>query len=153
MEKLALSLGPALIAGFAIQRLLELVDALFSIGSSGHRIDLALKRVVLGLLSIAAGLAMVFGTSIRVLEPLGAVNSDYERWLDVFATTLVISGGTEGANSLMKLLGYVKESQKGEAAARMAEAPPSGIAAVDPGASEVAAVSQRKEGQHQEQGN
>jgi hypothetical protein len=38
--------------------------------------------------------------------------------LDFLVTALIISAGTEGFNSLLKLLGYAKETKKGDAANR-----------------------------------
>jgi hypothetical protein len=55
-----------------------------------------------------------------VLRPL---SPDVPPWVDVVATGLFISGGTEGFNSLMKFLGYKKEEKKAEAQAMREKAP------------------------------
>ena len=43
-------------------------------------------------------------------------------WVDAVATGFIISAGTEGANSILKFLGYAKDSQKGVAAQKLSAA-------------------------------
>jgi hypothetical protein len=110
MDKLITGLGPAFAAGLAIQQLLELLDPLLS-----RVIPPAYKKVVLGVLSLAAGLALAVGASLRVLEPLGVPNAGV--W-DGLVTGFIISGGTQGINSILKFLGYAKEGKKADALTR-----------------------------------
>lgn len=111
MEKLVMALGPAFAAGFAVQRLLELLDPVFDAVESIK----SAKKVVLGLVSLAFGVVLVFSFGLSVLQPLGINGS---RILDGIVTALVVSAGTEGFNSILKFLGYAKENKKAEAAVR-----------------------------------
>lgn len=116
---LAQALAPAFAAGFALQRLFEITDPLFaSLSGNG-------KKTVLNILALAVGLLLSGAGALRVLEPLGIANKVA---VDVLVTGLVISGGTEGFNSIMKFLGYKKEEKKetAKAAASTSEAPPAG---------------------------
>jgi hypothetical protein len=112
MDTLVVGLGPAFIAGFAIQQLLERIDPLFK--------NVKNKGLWLGTISLALGLGLAFGANLKVLEPLGA-NVTYEFW-DTLTTGLVISGGSEGINSVMKFLGY-KKSEAREDAIKAASKP------------------------------
>ncbi|MBM3125770.1 MAG: hypothetical protein FJZ87_11980 [Chloroflexi bacterium] len=109
MDDLVKALGPAFAAGFAIQRLLEILDPLLD------KVNFIkdYKKVTIGIVSLLAGLALAFGVGLRVLQPLGVANADL---LDAIVTALVVSAGTEGFNSIMKFLGYTKEDKKAEAA-------------------------------------
>lgn len=76
---------------------------------------------------------MALGAGVRVLKPLGGGTAGIAGWVDVIATALVISAGTEGVNSVLKFLGYAKESEKAEAATKVAAAPATAIQAMDSG--------------------
>jgi hypothetical protein len=115
MEQLVVALGPAFAAGFAIQRLLEILDPVFEM----QRVKES-KKMILGLVSLAVGLLLAFGIELRVLQPLGVVSSDY---LDALVTGLIISAGSEGFNSILKFLGYAKEGKKADAAEKKEEVP------------------------------
>ena len=112
METLVTSLGPAFAAGLAIQQLIELLDAI----KLQNVIAENWKKVIFGLLSLGLGLGLAFGAGLHVLEPLGA--SVVWPW-DEITTGLIISGGTQGINSILKFLGYAKEGKKAEAAAKI----------------------------------
>ena len=113
------ALAPAFAAGFALQRFFEIIDPLF--GS----LSASIKKMVLNLLALAVGLFLAGVGALRVLEPLGIEN---KAGVDFLVTGLLISGGVEGFNSIMKFLGYKKEEKKEEAkaAAATAAAPPAG---------------------------
>lgn len=114
MDKLIIALGPAFAAGFAVQRLLEILDPIF------EKVK-ALKdnkKIAVSIISLAFALALAFGIGLRVLQPLGVANADF---LDGLVTALIISAGTEGFNSIMKFLGYSKEEKKAEAATKKEE--------------------------------
>jgi carbon starvation protein CstA len=114
LDKLVLALAPGFAAGFAVQRLLEIVDAVLAfVFAAAWANRPNLKTFVLMILSIVAGFALAIGTGVRVLQPLGATGVD--AW-DVVVTALVVSAGTEGANSILKYLGYKKDEQKKETA-------------------------------------
>ncbi len=112
MENLIFSLGPAFAAGLAVQQFLELTDRFVEqflklIGAPlGLEID---KKMVLGLVSLFLGLVITIGAGLRVLAPLGVQGGDFA---DVIVTALIISAGTDGFNSILKFLGYVKEDRK-----------------------------------------
>ena len=113
MDSLILALGPAFAAGFAIQRLLELLDPLLD----QVRWIKEHKKIALGIISLVAGLILAAGIGLRVLQPLGVANDNIILViLDVIVTALIISAGTDGINPIVKFLGYSKEDRKAEAA-------------------------------------
>jgi hypothetical protein len=112
MDKLVMALGPAFAAGFALQRLLEILDPWLD----KIKIVKENKKIVLGLISLIIGLILAFGIGLRVLRPLGVTTADF---LDAVTTALIVSAGTEGFNSILKFLGYIKEDRKAAAAMRM----------------------------------
>jgi len=112
METLVTALGPVFAAGLAIQQLLELLDSILL----KKLIPEDYKKAILGALSLVAGLALAFGAGLRVLELLGVPSPWY--W-DELTTGLIISGGTQGINSILKFLGYAKEGKKADAAAKL----------------------------------
>ena len=108
MDKLVMALGPAFAAGFAVQQLMELLDPIvIKLIGTGD------KKLVLGIVSLIAGLVLAFGAGLRVLQHLGINEADF---LDGVVTALIVSAGTEGFNSIIKFLGYAKENKKGIAA-------------------------------------
>lgn len=111
MDKLVMALGPAFAAGFAVQRLLELLDPVVNAIAFVKNN----KKIVLGLVSLGFGAVLAFSVGLRVLRPLGASSPDL---LDAIVTTLIVSAGTEGFNSITKFLGYAKEDKKAAAASR-----------------------------------
>jgi hypothetical protein len=112
MSELVTALGPAFAAGFAVQRLLEILDS-WIVGSTDKPYLTTYKKAILATISLAAGFYFSFGAGLRVLKPLGITNNDA---IDGIVTALVVSAGTEGFNSIMKFLGYAKENKKAEAA-------------------------------------
>jgi hypothetical protein len=116
MDELVRAFAPAFAAGFALQRLAELLDPILD-PILGRRP--ALKKAVLSLAALILGIILAAAASVRVMRPL---NAEVPSWLDIIATGLFISGGTEGFNSLMKFLGYKKEEKKREAAAMRSKA-------------------------------
>jgi hypothetical protein len=113
METLVKALGPAIVAAFAVQQLLELLDPgvvrLFRLEGNDEK-DKKKKRLVLGIVSLIVGLVLAFGVDeMRVLQNLGVADVDF---LDAIVTAVIISGGTEGSNSVLKILEYLKGSLK-----------------------------------------
>ena len=102
MDKLVEGLGPAFAAGFAVQQLLEILDPVVE----KIKVD---KKLLLGLISLVIGFGLAFGARLSVLQAFGVSNAGF--W-DIIVTGLIISGGTEGFNSIMKFLGYSKGSAK-----------------------------------------
>src|SRR5260370_3065509 len=108
------ALAPAFAAGFAVQRLLEILDPLAETVAGPEK-----KKIVLGISSLIAGLGFAGGVGLRVLVHLGAYTFgsrfDGHEFIDLFVTGLVISAGTEGFNSILKFMNYKKEASKATA--------------------------------------
>ena len=111
MDKLVMALGPAFAAGLAIQQLLELLDPVFGEKLGDN------KKIVLNMVALGIGLLLAFAGGLQVLEPLGIHHST----VDSIVTGLIISGGTQGINSLLKFMGYAKEAKKSDAVAKTTE--------------------------------
>jgi hypothetical protein len=120
MDQLVVALGPAFAAGFAIQRLLEILDPILD------RVKLIreYKKIALAIVSLIVGAILALGVGLRVLLPLGIADA-YS--LDIFVTALIISAGSEGFNSIMKFLGYAKEGKKADAAEKKEVVPPAAL--------------------------
>lgn len=128
MSEILAAFGPAFAAGFAVQRLLEIVDSWLIHFGEGS-IFVRAKPTILATLSLVTGLLLTTVAPLRVLEPLGATNAV---WADMLVTALVISAGTEGFNSIVKFLEYAKDNKKGQAALSKATADGT-LVTVDPG--------------------
>jgi hypothetical protein len=102
MDKIVEGLGPAFAAGFAVQQLLEILDPILD------KVKVN-KKLFLGLISLIVGFALASGARLHVLQAFGVVNAGF--W-DIVVTGLIISGGTEGFNSIMKYMGYSKDNAK-----------------------------------------
>ena len=111
MDKLITALAPVFAAGLGIQQLGEILDPILD------KVGPNYKRVVLALVSLSLGLVVAFGARLHVLALLGAPDDNI---LNPLVTGLIISGGTEGINSILKFLKYKKEDTKNDAAARRA---------------------------------
>ena len=130
MDELVKGLAPAFAAGLGVQRLLEVIDAIFNgFPKLGDR-----KKLVMACASIvlAAGISWFGGIRILIHLPvgspaaasapqLGEPQKHVPDYIDLIVTILFISGGTEGFNSLLKLLNYKKEESKGSAANALAD--------------------------------
>jgi len=102
MDKLVESLGPAFAAGLAVQQLLEILGPVLV------RIKIN-RKIFLSLVSLGLGFVLAAGAGLHVLQAFGVANAGI--W-DVVVTGLIISGGTEGFNSIMKFMGYAKTRVK-----------------------------------------
>ena len=109
MDSLVLALGPAFASGFAVQRLLEILDPILD----NNTFFKNNKKMILAIVSLIVGLALALGAGLRVLRPLGITSADL---VDIVVTALIVSAGTEGFNSIMKFLGYAKEGKKADVA-------------------------------------
>jgi len=98
-------------AGFVIQRFIEVFDPLFP-DSVKHP---TAKRVATGIASlILAFLIVVSNDAFLLFARLGVANISHVE--DVALTTVFVSAGTEGFNTLLKFAGYKKEVAKAEVA-------------------------------------
>ena len=124
MDKLITALAPVFAAGLGIQQLGEILSPLVD------KISPDYKKIILGLVSLTLGLVLAFQFDLHVLNLLRVVDlkvlADKHPSLDAIVTGLIISGGTEGVNSILKFLKYKKEDVKNEAATRT---PPNAAAA------------------------
>jgi hypothetical protein len=103
MNQLIEALAPVLVASFAIQQLLELLDPILDAVIKPH------KKWILSVVAFVVGLALTLILDLRILAPLGITRFP---WVDVILTTLFMTGGTKGINDLIKLIGYKKEEAK-----------------------------------------
>ena len=107
------ALAPAFAAGFGVQRLLELLGWGFDMINPPSTKKLAMSTV-----AFAVGMAFAIVGNFGVLASLTPHGTAAPpAWLDTIVTGLVISGGTEGFNSILKFIGYAKDNQKGKPAA------------------------------------
>jgi len=112
LDKLIPALAPVFAAGLGIQQLGEILSPLLD------KISAEYKKVVFGLISLTLGLAVAFQFQLHVLNLLldPGNNPDKYTFLDSIITGLIISGGTEGVNSILKFMKFKKEESKNEAA-------------------------------------
>jgi hypothetical protein len=132
---LTTALGPAFAAGFALQRLLDLLDPVLSWpfppkDTHGEPTRAGqVKKLVLSIVSLVMGIVIARTCGLHVIQALEGLDAAVP-W-DVFLTGLIISGGTEGVNSIVKFVGYAKDAKKGEAAQQLTAAPARGLSAVN----------------------
>jgi len=115
------ALAPLFAAGFAIQQLTEILGGAFSKVSPDQ------KKLVIKVSATIVGLIIVYFGGLRVLKPLGY---EVTAWIDYPLAGLIVGGGTEGVNSVMKFLGYAKEDKKASAGIKQADATPNEQAAI-----------------------
>lgn len=115
------ALAPVFAAGMGIQQLGEILSPVVDKISPNY------KKIILGLLSLTLGLILAFVGKLHVLQLLGVTPAPGLDSLDAVLTGFIISGGTEGVNSVLKFLKYKKEEVKNEAAAKT---PPNATAAL-----------------------
>lgn len=77
-----------------------------------------IKKIILGVLSLTLGLVLAFTARLHVLQLLGVTSTPGLDPVDAIVTGLIISGGTEGINSILKFLKYSKEDKKNDAASK-----------------------------------
>jgi hypothetical protein len=105
---------PALVAGAAVQQLLELIDSVLAgLFGSGYEQQ---KASILGILGIVLGVAVSYFGNVTMLSHLGVTLPPGGQLIDTLVTGVFISTGSAGANSVLKFLNYAKEGQKASAA-------------------------------------
>ena len=107
------ALAPLFAAGVAIQQFTDLVDSGLSSLAPATGLGDA-KKFVVKLLAVVAGFTFVLQSGISVFASL-LPGSQLPAWLDHTIAALIVGGGTEGVNSIVKFLGYAKEEKKAEA--------------------------------------
>jgi hypothetical protein len=112
LDKLIPALAPVFAAGLGIQQLGEILSPVL------EKISPDNKKIVIGVFSLTLGLVVAFQLKLYALHVLlGKPAGDYA-FADAMITGLIISGGTEGINSILKFLKFKKEETKNEAAAK-----------------------------------
>jgi len=112
MDKLITALAPVFAAGLSIQQLGEILSPLID------KISADYKKIIIGLVSLTLGMLVAFQFELHVVNILLGVTPQKHGTLDAIVTGLIISGGTEGINSILKFLKYSKEDKKNEAAGK-----------------------------------
>jgi len=118
------AVGIIFIAGFAIQQVLQMLDPVVMGAIAWYKAkrtknnkpslpggmsDEGFKKSVMYVLGFLLGVVVVLFTRIRLLY---YVRPEWGGGLaDFFISALVIGSGTEGVNTFLKLLSYVKDSQ------------------------------------------
>jgi hypothetical protein len=129
MNELAQALLLPFVAGFIVQRFLELVDLI----TSKWITDPITRRRVLAWASLGLGFVLACTLHLEIFHDLKLPQGvNLPEWLDWIFTGIFISAGTEGFNSLLKFAYYRKESSKADAAARMSQVTPQQVRAVNP---------------------
>lgn len=109
------ALLPVFIAGFAVQRFLEICD--FTDFTTKTIQEKDRKKRIMGISSLVLALILVL-LSMPALEILHRLNvKDASDWLDVPVSAFVISAGTDGVNSILKFLTYKKQETQKKASA------------------------------------
>jgi hypothetical protein len=128
MDKLITALAPVFAAGLGIQQLGEILSPV------ADKISADNKKIILGVVSLTLGLVLAFTAKLHVLQLLGVTLAPSLEPVDAIVTGLIISGGTEGINSILKFLKYTKENKKNEAATKSPSNTNAGAAASTPAA-------------------
>ena len=118
MDDLVKALIVPFVAGFVVQRFLDILDPL----TSKLIQDANIKKIVLGVASLGIGWMLAYCLGLQLFHLLlKPAEANLPRWLDELFTGIFISAGTEGFNSLLKFANYKKEASKAEAAAKRAQ--------------------------------
>jgi uncharacterized membrane protein YraQ (UPF0718 family) len=117
MNELVMALIVPFVAGFIVQRFLDIIDPL----TSKLIRDANTKKIVLGIASLTIGCILAYNLKLKIFHTLLKRTDEAKLWLDYLFTGIFISGGTEGFNSLLKFANYKKEASKAEAAAKMSQ--------------------------------
>ena len=102
-------LAPIFAASVAVQQILEVFSGLVEKYVRESR-----KKAVLGIIGFLVGIMLTRAFHLDVMDYF-KVNSGIPG-IDTVVTALVLSAGTEGTNSIVKFLKYLKEDKKATAA-------------------------------------
>ncbi|HEY6767446.1 MAG TPA: hypothetical protein VI386_22020 [Candidatus Sulfotelmatobacter sp.] len=112
-------------AGLVVQRLVEILDTYTTAKIANDNA----KKFVVGILSLIFSLLLVGFGHIYIFT---ALKWPMDTTLDLIASGIFISGGSEGFNSLMKFANYKKEASRGDAADKLKNADPKIIKTLNP---------------------
>jgi hypothetical protein len=102
------------VSSLAVQQLMQMLSpVLVRLAGDGG------EKTAFGLASAAAGILLAWACEIGILDAVG-ISDDV--FLNSLVTGLMIGTGTGGFNSMLKALGYAKESKKGSAAGQISKA-------------------------------
>ncbi len=125
MDDLIKALTVPFVAGLVVQRLVEILDTY----TTAKIANTNLKKFVIGVISLALGWLLAGFGQIHIFS---ALKWQMDATLDVFASGIFISGGSEGFNSLLKFANYKKEASKADAADKLKTVGPDAVKAVNP---------------------
>lgn len=102
-------------AGFVVQRTLEIADRCWPSAATLNQTKFTerWKPFIMASLSLIVGLFLSAYGHIHLFASLGQIGVN--RPLDILASGIFISAGTEGFNSLLKFASYQKEASKAKA--------------------------------------
>ena len=127
MDELIKNLTPLFVAGLAVQQLVELPDAILSLWAPYEKY----KKLIIRIIAIACGIMFAIYGNFSVLKTVSATIPKgcptVPNWLDLLVSGLIVSGGTESFNSIVKFMGYAKEDKKNAAATSTNQAPAANV--------------------------
>jgi hypothetical protein len=117
-------------AGFVLQRFLEIVDPF----TTAFIKDPNRKKLILAVISLIVGCVISGWGEVHIFEALGHRLGEGRigGYLEILASGIFISAGTEGFNSVMKFANYKKEASKADAAAKKSQVSAKDLAKVNP---------------------
>ena len=112
-------LAPIFAASVALQQILEVLSVFVEKWFGEQR-----KKAALGVIGFVMGLVLAYMFGLNVMayfktpDTAGVLKAlpNAGSYLDTVVTALVLSAGTEGTNSIVKFLKYLKEDKKATAA-------------------------------------
>jgi hypothetical protein len=120
------------VAGFIVQRFLEILDAFTT---ARFVKDASTKKMIMAFASLVIGCALAGFLDTRMFHQLRKIFpdlKDLKPTLDILFSGIFISAGTEGFNSLMKFASYKKEASKADAAGKRSQVTDAQLRAVNP---------------------
>jgi hypothetical protein len=102
-------LAPIFAASVAVQQVLEVFSVVIE-----KRVGETRKKAALGIIGFVVGILLAWAFGLDVMDYF-KLNSKIPG-VDTVVTALVLSAGTEGTNSIVKFLKYLKEDKKATAA-------------------------------------
>lgn len=110
-----LKLLPCFVAALAVQRATELVDVFVSQAKPSTRWS---NKKAFYLFGVFAVTFIMVACSDDVFLILNALSITTKDWIDRVVSALIISGGTETINEILKFIGYKKDETKANARAQ-----------------------------------
>jgi len=108
------ALAAPFIAGFAVQQGVEIISSVACLYSKLDG-NVKAKKALFSIVALVLSWVMVSSLKLDVLVPF--LKDKQSTNMSIFATTIFVSAGTEGFNSLLKWLSYKKDAAKATAAA------------------------------------